>query len=124
MCSAITDVNTLEYFTTLLHSLSTHVFKITKEFGFEKELFIQKHSLNGLCFLVWFHNFSVQFMHCFQMKRIRKYYPSMKHTKKFYINPFTPKFKNYVPSPNLFKRKCVSEAVRIGSILIFHLSKL
>ena len=29
-----------------------------------------------------------------------------------------------VHSPNLLKQKCISEVVRIGSIIIFHLSKL
>ena len=38
------------------------------------------------------------------------------------INPFTPKFKKYIPST--FEEKCISELVRIGSIIIFHLSKL
>ena len=29
-----------------------------------------------------------------------------------------------VHSPNILKEKCISEVVRIGSIIIFHLSKL
>ena len=36
---------------------------------------------------------------------------------------FIPKLK-IVHSPNISKRKCISEVVRIGSIIIFHLSKL
>ena len=37
------------------------------------------------------------------------------------VNPFTPKFKRYIlPTRNVQ----VSEVVRIGSIIIFHLSKL
>ena len=31
---------------------------------------------------------------------------------------------DYVHSPNLLKRKCISEVVRIGSAIIFHLSKV
>ena len=38
-----------------------------------------------------------------------------------YINPFTPKFKKYILPT--FTEKCISEVVRIGSIIIFHLSK-
>ena len=39
------------------------------------------------------------------------------------INPFTPELKK-VHSPNLSRRKCISEVARICSIIIFHLSKL
>ena len=39
------------------------------------------------------------------------------------IDPFTPKFKNYI-LPNLLKEKCVSQAVRIGSIIIVYPGKL
>ena len=38
------------------------------------------------------------------------------------LHPFTPRFKKYILPP--FKTKCVSEVVRIGCIMIFHLSKL
>ena len=37
-------------------------------------------------------------------------------------DPFTPKLKKYIP--NLLKRTCMSEVARIGSVIIFHLSKL
>ena len=40
------------------------------------------------------------------------------------LNPFTPKLKNSVHSPEPFKEKFVSELVRIGRIIIFYLSKL
>ena len=40
--------------------------------------------------------------------------------KKF--NPFTARFKSTFSQP--LKEKCISAVVRIGSILIFHLSKL
>ena len=37
-------------------------------------------------------------------------------------NPFTPKLKRTFSQPS--KDKCISEVVRIASIIIFHLSKL
>ena len=40
------------------------------------------------------------------------------------VDPFTPELKSKVYSPNILKRKCISEVVRRGSIIIFHLSKL
>ena len=39
-------------------------------------------------------------------------------------NPFTPKFKKYIRDPKQFQEKRVSEMVRIGSIIIFRMSKL
>ena len=39
------------------------------------------------------------------------------------LNPFTTKFKKYV-LPTSFKKKCISEVVRIGSMIIFQLSML
>ena len=40
---------------------------------------------------------------------------------KLNVNPFTLKFKNYILP---LKERCISEVVKIGSIIIFHLSKL
>ena len=40
------------------------------------------------------------------------------------VNPFTPKLKNLVHPPNLYRKKYRSDAVSIGSIIIIHLSKL
>ena len=40
-----------------------------------------------------------------------------------HINPFTPKFKKYI-LPTFKEPKGISEVARIGSIIIFHLSKL
>ena len=39
-----------------------------------------------------------------------------------HVNSFTHKFKNTFYQP--LKEKCISDMVRIGSIKIFHLSKL
>ena len=41
---------------------------------------------------------------------------------KFVLNPFTPRAQK-VHSPNLLKIKCISEVVRIDSVIIFHLCK-
>ena len=40
----------------------------------------------------------------------------------FTFHPFTPKFKKYILQT--FKEKCMSEVVRIGSVILFHLGKL
>ena len=39
------------------------------------------------------------------------------------VNPFTPKFKKYV-LPTFQREMYINEAVRIGTMIIFHLSKL
>ena len=51
--------------------------------------------------------------------------PGAKHPFVFcfsFIKPFTLKFNSTFPQP--FKEKCISEVVRIGNVIIFHLSKL
>ena len=44
------------------------------------------------------------------------------HSQSPTSNPFTPKFKSTFSQP--FREKCISEVVRISSIIIFHLRKL
>ena len=39
-------------------------------------------------------------------------------------NPFTPKLKKYTPPFKLLKWKCLSDVVRIGSVIISHLGEL